>query len=916
MMEAEKKRSKGGFLQLFDWNGKSRKKLFSNNSELDGERKKGKENVGTMAKSLLQVIEVDESRASSSNKGSGDFNCASSVTSDEGYGTRAPGVVARLMGLDSLPTSNVPELSSVPYLDLQSLGTSRYDRSIPNLCSENHPVDFPNIPGKEWISNPVESRPHKVHNRPIERFQTEMLPPKSAKSISITHHKLLSPIKNPGIAPSRNTAYIVEAAAKIIEASPQATTKGKRPSVVSSAPLRIWDFKDKMEAKHRASRPQIKSNESVAIKYTKGQHHNQSHRETDCTSAVKASVNVEKRNPENMRKKGKSDTMAVQAKVNVLRRDVSASSSISGRSSMNQKEKSAVKANQFHKSPKDSQRTAQKGTPTNRTNNVLRQNNQKQNHILNKDGSNLKACVINQQVRKLKSTSGSIGPNRTVSKAVANSETGSRRTGLTTNDTRKELSSSKAKNSSQKKQSANADSMSVESTDNEMKKDERSIKCNIAIEGGMTRATDNRKTGMDVVSFTFSSPIRSRPDTESSGRVMRTNYCFNIDHFGDNNQLYLRNTSSSSPWLNIIGGNALSVLLEQKLMELTCKVDSSHCNVIREGTSGLAASTLPDSIPTSSMVTAEEGQRLQVHLDNSNSDITDNSCSTSNDNSALSINPKWQSQQSEEMERQSSSSYYKENGREFDCEHSSSVSSLEHSYTTLNCSDIRNSTNDCKQVSLSQEIEPTWLPTDVSLSMDCETELSDSATSISVGNTGKKHMTRIFSLIDEIESSNWEFEYLRELLDNAELTINKFALGQTNQVITPSLFNQLENQENKLGRNIDEYFKLGRKVLFNYVCECLDFKCQQLFVGSCRGWAKWVILFQRKDWLAEELYKELLCWKSMRDLMLDELVDKDMSSQHGKWLDFDTEAFEEGVEIESRILTSLVDELVYDFLLV
>ena len=29
-MEAEKKRSKGGFLNLFDWNGKSRKKLFAN----------------------------------------------------------------------------------------------------------------------------------------------------------------------------------------------------------------------------------------------------------------------------------------------------------------------------------------------------------------------------------------------------------------------------------------------------------------------------------------------------------------------------------------------------------------------------------------------------------------------------------------------------------------------------------------------------------------------------------------------------------------------------------------------------------------------------------------------------------------------------------------------------------------------
>ena len=32
-MEVEKKSSKGGFLNLFDWNGKSRKKLFANNAE-------------------------------------------------------------------------------------------------------------------------------------------------------------------------------------------------------------------------------------------------------------------------------------------------------------------------------------------------------------------------------------------------------------------------------------------------------------------------------------------------------------------------------------------------------------------------------------------------------------------------------------------------------------------------------------------------------------------------------------------------------------------------------------------------------------------------------------------------------------------------------------------------------------------
>jgi hypothetical protein len=51
----------------------------------------------------------------------------------------------------------------------------------------------------------------------------------------------------------------------------------------------------------------------------------------------------------------------------------------------------------------------------------------------------------------------------------------------------------------------------------------------------------------------------------------------------------------------------------------------------------------------------------------------------------------------------------------------------------------------------------------------------------------------------------------------------------------------------------------------------------------------------------------------MGDMMVDELVDQDMSTRYGKWLDFSIEAFEEGLEIENGILTSLVDELVSDF---
>lgn len=35
-MEVEKRGSRGGFFHMFDWNRKSRKKLFLNNSELFG----------------------------------------------------------------------------------------------------------------------------------------------------------------------------------------------------------------------------------------------------------------------------------------------------------------------------------------------------------------------------------------------------------------------------------------------------------------------------------------------------------------------------------------------------------------------------------------------------------------------------------------------------------------------------------------------------------------------------------------------------------------------------------------------------------------------------------------------------------------------------------------------------------------
>lgn len=183
-------------------------------------------------------------------------------------------------------------------------------------------------------------------------------------------------------------------------------------------------------------------------------------------------------------------------------------------------------------------------------------------------------------------------------------------------------------------------------------------------------------------------------------------------------------------------------------------------------------------------------------------------------------------------------------------------------------------------------------------------ELSDSA---STGEVSGKNMTRIFGFHYLNQSNDWELEYVQYILSKVDLVIEDFALGDADHVISPNLFDNLHYQ--------DEYPKLQQKLLFDSVNESLQYRCKQVVIGSRKAWDRWATLSQRKESLAEELYKEILVWKNMGDLMADDLVDKDMSTQRGRWLDFDIEAFEEGVEIEKGILSCLIDELVSDFLL-
>ena len=538
--------------------------------------------------------EVDENGASSSVKGSSCYDYSSSVGGDDGYETRAPGVVARLMGLDCLPTSGVSEPCSSSSLDSCSLKDVRYK----GFLSEHHSMSYNNMPNKleGGRMNPVESGPQRVQRRPIERFQTEMLPPKSAKSIPVTHHKLLSPIKSPGFILVNNATYVMEAAAKIIAPGPPTTPKRKVPSVgPSSVPLRIRDLKEKMEAAQKSSRPQ-RPKQSTDAKRINGQINCKRFNGSEDTPSLNNSKDLVKHNSEKMKKKGNSVSLAEQTKVNVQRKGGLSSGN---KSSMNNKEHAEVKSGQSSKSQPSMQKNLQKRPSTNRTANVLKQNNQKQNVGSSRDVSTSKTAVSNQKSRKALLVNGSFGPSKTVNKVIIKSGAESKKMGSVANDVGKESSLSKTKNVSPKKQSVDGNipvEGSIADSVLANNKDVKSIKCTVAVEGGTNWGADSIKKGMDVVSFTFTSPMKkSIPGSMFSDQVMEAKYRLNIDSNDENDPQSSKNSPLSSLGLNVISSDSLGVLLEQKLRELEVRVGSSHPDLFTSGTAASSTSRLQDS---------------------------------------------------------------------------------------------------------------------------------------------------------------------------------------------------------------------------------------------------------------------------------------------------------------------------------
>lgn len=544
------------------------------------------------------------------------------------------------MGLDSLPPSGFSDPYSTPFFDTRSLQDSQFLYSG-KLVEK--------VEGSS--SNFMESKPQKVNTRPIEKFQREVLPPKSARSIPVTHHKLLSPIKNPGFVPSNNPAYIMEAAARILEPrSSQAKAKAhlasstvslrvkdlrdkvdssqKGPLIAtSSVAFRTRELKEKREISQRTSRvssePTQRSAESNAVKCLKGQSLNKSWNGTAETS-VKSPTPAEE--DSSLNNKGKSVSLAIQAKVNVQRRE--GMSSTGGRNLMGQKEHFDMKSNQPPKA--NAQKNLHRKSSGQNSSNVLRQNNLKQNHSIDNNDKSVpsKPLVSNSQGRKVTTGDSSYGRHRSSSgKSIAKSKVGSKKSNVEVTDSENEILYTRTNNFPRKKRSTDKDWNDRVVDNLFIDKTQKPAKSNVVSNKQYGGTEEVKKKDMDVVSFTFTTPLTR---SSNAGSVTPRQGGKNTNDLSLDQRIkrvLLDTDNTRSPiGYNVIGGDALGILLEQKLRELTSGVETSSNDVSKVRQSSVTAPMSNDQASNFNIVGLNLGLQQKKDQDMSFTDSLNSSC--------------------------------------------------------------------------------------------------------------------------------------------------------------------------------------------------------------------------------------------------------------------------------------------------
>ncbi|KAF8050068.1 hypothetical protein N665_2051s0003 [Sinapis alba] len=197
----------GVFFQLFDWNRRfAKKKLFSRKSLLPG--KQASKRFGRdekMLKTKLNLIDVE-------NRGSFPNRCE--VVELKKHEMRPPSLVARLMGLDSLPSNHRDKGKKKKKKPLYQQIHDNNDKC--GLFDEEEDNGFDKSrPQKMQRTTGVSDRRDTVKKSGSEALQIKNVLTRVRKHHHHQHQKLPSPVKSPRL--HRRNSRLVDAAARILE---------------------------------------------------------------------------------------------------------------------------------------------------------------------------------------------------------------------------------------------------------------------------------------------------------------------------------------------------------------------------------------------------------------------------------------------------------------------------------------------------------------------------------------------------------------------------------------------------------------------------------------------------------------------------------------------------------------------------
>ncbi|KAG2534036.1 hypothetical protein PVAP13_9NG200800 [Panicum virgatum] len=795
-MNVEKPASKGhGFFGLFDWGKKSKKRLFvgSTSSSPDPKNSGDSKDVDDSTPSTLSNSILEDAP---SLRESSEHSCSSSVIDEEAQARRCPTVVARLMGLDSMPAASSAESNPMPSTVQQPFQANNHD-------------DFT---GRSYVGSP-----HKMPGSPIDRFKMEALPPRLAKrTLSVAQYKLLSPMKNPNHISSRNAADIMEAASRII-----------RPGVENISSYGVHDVGHANAA--RAYNP----GEIIGVQQ-RSQKLNEALRKRDGPASFRPP------NGKSLDGRSRSSEGASSSRISQSNGCAPVGPKVKP-SNISSNVAQAIRARGKEGTRKGGRRLETRRNP--------------ENSLVERNGFNQQKD--NDQMRTTSSSSMLVSNNRKQNAVV----------------TKHKVNSNPANPSRQRSNihpvNASARKVGVAGT----------------FAGTSTQAS--RK-------------VDQQPTAHANVRNNSTAKAFPNHSVGkqftENLNAVSTSSNTSNTKLDVIDGDYLGLLLEQKLRELTSGVRSPYSKPakgVEVYSSSIALEDTASACETSSIASTDYDRESLQSFNDGKATVPQTDLTTKSGQPFQPVKDDHDATDRAELEHL----------------RLSPLSTWEASISTETCSSSESwrSANGTRLFG-STEGATTSDSTHFNkfLEADASSEYSDTASSITVA-TAEIPRSESSSLCHM--DHRQEVEFIREILKASSSCLERFG---DSDILDPHLLEELNGSTRLLAGDEGKGCRLRRRLLFDCVNELLTVKCAYYFNAGYGSWFIGMAVLQNLS--AEEIHREMTSLKVAEEWMVDELVYREMSSPLGSWVDFKMDSYQAGGDIVPELLGSLIDEVVADLL--